>query len=274
MAKINSRVIGCFTILMVAGCGVVDEGQWDPSTKIVKPSPKQEISGVEIGNFTPMIPEAELPPTAIAEKLGLIGCEIPDVPTISLEGADQIPFYKQDDSICLGEEYQTSGLSFCQAVMAFEQRAAAIGQCYLRALEELDRQGTHILGHDWYELATPMLQPAWSMSKREVMSLVGAVSTTIIERVLGEFQFEAPGTPFCFWRAPHTAPEAVRDTALTEISETLKDTETQLAHIFSALQHGVDLQVTKDLRLQVEIRMLKAKAKVESINACYFQAQY
>ncbi len=274
MAKTVRRVIGCLTIFMVAGCGVVDEGQWDPTNTIVKPSPTPEVSGVEIGSFTPRLAEPELPAAPIAEKLGLIGCEIPDVPTISLDGAEQIPYYKQDDSICLGEEYQTSGLSFCQAVMAFEQRAAAIGACFINALDEMDRQGTRVLGHDWYDLAIPMLQPAWSLNKREVTSLVGAVSTEIIEKVLGEFQFEAPGTPFCFWRAPHTTPEEVKTAALAEISESLRDTEVQLAHIFSALQRGVDLQVTKDLRLQVEIRVLKAQAKVESINACYFQAQY
>jgi hypothetical protein len=269
--------MGCFSIVLAifawTSCGVEDGGTWQPTPNIPD-DPPTETSGNHAGTFYPMLPEEEAPLIPIADEVGMIACAIPPAPVIDMGGADAATFSKNGDFVCLDDEWALSGLSFCQAMMAFEQRAAAIAKCFNNALAELNRQGSRILGHDWVAAAMPMLPAVWSMTPTEIDNLPGNVSSTIIQLMTGMNLMEAPGDPFCFARAPHVSVEDTKGQALEEIRIDLEETTALLSHIHSAISRGVDLKVTKDLHLELRVKLLKVQNKVESVNACTFRARY
>jgi hypothetical protein len=279
MANQQKRFQGLAGIVAIAafswsGCGVEDGGDWEraPGPNYSVPS---VIDSTEIAN--PVQPtlsgESVLPTTPVSETMGFMTCKLPAAPALSFDAYDT-PFYSSSTQVCLGEKQGSASQANCREVEAYEQRAKAITKCFLAAREELNRQGTKILGHDWVAASMPLLPEAWSMSTTEVESLVGRVSTGLVYLMTGGQAFEAEANPFCFYRPPHANAEEVKTQSLDAINAITKDTTARLNKIMSALGHGVDVRPDHDLRLQLTVKFIETSANIESGMACVYHTSF
>lgn len=268
MDNVKKLMMGCLTASLIAvGCGVGDGGEWSPH-----PGPASG-GGVEtiVGEALPP-GSAPSTPAPVADRVTMITCEVPPAAEISLPTSEHVPFYADSrEKVCIGEQAGQSP-SLCWEVQRFEKRAAAISACYAAAYSELELQGERIMGREWVKAALPMLPPIWSRTPEQVAALSSSVSAGIVHLITRGLDASAPGSPLCFPKPADWTAEQTKNSAVKDIQNLVKNTSTQLADVTVALKKGVNLQVTKDLRLNVAVLFVERQPNIEQVGACMFHA--
>lgn len=259
---------GLFVAAM-AGCGVPDGGGWDPISGPPAPEgPTGTISDV----VTPP-PTGTAEPTPVGDRASLISCEMPPAVEIDLYAGEGYPYYVNEaGGLCLGEEESLPSPALCWKVHAFEAHAAAVAACYAEAQKELDRQGSRIMGREWRPLAEPMLPAAWSKGEEEVAALSTQVTEGMVHLLTGGKANYASGAPLCFPFGSGLTPDQARNELVQDMKDLVRATTGEVSSVLAALKRGVNLQVTKDLRLSLAVILVERQSNTEAIGECKFHA--
>lgn len=270
MDNVKKLMMGCLTAsLIAAGCGVGDGGEWSPY-----PGPTSG-GGVEtiVGDELPTGGSTATTPAPVADRVTMVTCEVPPAAEINLPSGEHVPYYSDNrQQVCIGEQAGADSPAFCWEVQRFEKRAAALTACYASALSELDLQGQRIMGREWRKAALPMLPPIWSKTPEQIGALSSAISAGMVHLITRGLESSAQGSPLCFPKPAAWSAEQTKDAAVKDIQNLVKNTATQLSDVAVALKKGVNLQVTKDLRLNVSVLFVERQPNIEPIGTCTFHA--
>lgn len=266
-----ARNLGCIAavVLALAGCGS-EEGGWTP---IPGGNDPIEVTGV-IGLPDEAPPESSggIIPSPVRDRVQLVTCEATPAVEIPLESGAPVPAYDVGNGqACLGEP-NTATPTLCWKVKAFEARAAAVATCYGEVWKQLDMQGNAILGREWTKLALPMLPAVWSKTPEEVHGLSSQVSTGLTHLLTGGQANYAPGAPLCFPMINGQTVDEAKTAALSDIKNLVRDTQAELDSVVLALKKGINVQVTKDLRLNVAVKIVEHQSNLEAIGTCEFHS--
>ena len=255
------RVCSVLVVLVVAACDVSDGGEW---VRITPPAPAS--SEFSLGSQGAVL---HLDETMTAtRRTPFLVCQIPPAVTLNID-PDLAPYYLQDRShVCIGEPNGHDGLKLCWGVHAAEAHAQAVADCFIAMKKQLAAQGTKVLGVQWsWDLAKPVLPEAWSLSEREVLSWVDRVSNNIADLLNGGGSVEAD--PLCVSRSHLAKPEDVKTELLDEIMGFCTANGDDIAGLLSAIKRGVNVQVTKDLRLELAAMIVEKESNLEDVGDFY-----
>ena len=254
------------------GCGVDDTGGWSPG-------PGAPGSVTEVGS-TAVLPGEQPPepsgpsiPAPVADRVDTVSCPIYPAKEIQIESGAPVPgFQAGRDTVCLGEAYGQASPALCWAMREYEMHAASVAACYAEAWEQLDAQGTRILGREWTKVALPMMPEVWAKTPEQVADLAHALSSGMTHLLTGGTSNVAPGAPLCFpmvsgWTLEQSLAAGVKD-----IKTLVTNTQTQVKSVELGLKKGIDLQVTKDLRLNVAVKFVPKGSNLEPVGTCEFHS--
>jgi hypothetical protein len=129
-----------------------------------------------------------------------------------------------------------------------------------------------VLGDHWFATVLPMLPETWSMKPEQVDALIHRISSGMVELLTDDPDAKtAPGAPLCFPTGNYS-PELAKLITAKKIESLIEGTTKNVEAIATALERGIDVQVTSDLRLTLAARFVEAPSLPIEPVECTFQA--